>query len=218
MSGAPEALDPPAPIWDPLVRLTHWGIALGVLSNAALTTGGKFVHVSIGWVVLGLLALRLAWGLVGPAEARFGAFPPNPRAAIRHLGELLRGRVSRYPSHNPAGALMVYAFWATLMVVILTGIGITGTTPLGVARREAAIAQGDWSVIAAETPLFSTATSDVLKLVHPLAGNLLLVLAALHVLGVFVESRAMRVNLVRPMIRGRRQRARDVPPGGGGRR
>lgn len=206
MSQALEVHDERSGLWDPVVRLTHWGIAMAVLLNAAVTTGGKLTHVTIGWVALGLLALRLVWGIAGPPAARFGAFPPNPRAALRHLGEIVTGRTRTYPSHNPAGAIMVYSFWVTLTFVILTGIAITGTGPLGVARREAAIAKGDWSVIASEKPLFSTATSDALKLVHPLAGNLLLILAGLHVAGVVVESRAMRTNLVRPMLLGPRRR------------
>jgi len=38
--------------------------------------------------------------------------------------------------------------------------------------------------------------------VHEVAANLLLFLAALHVAGVVLESRAMRRNLVKPMILG----------------
>lgn len=102
----PAAIAPPS-LWDPVVRLTHWGIALAVLINALLSDGGSLLHVALGWLVMALLLLRLVWGVLGPAEARFSAFPPNPAAAVRHLGQLLSGRVAQYPSHNPAGAVMV---------------------------------------------------------------------------------------------------------------
>jgi cytochrome b len=42
--------------------------------------------------------------------------------------------------------------------------------------------------------------------VHEVASNLLLFLAALHVAGVFVEGRAMRRNLVKPMVLGDRRK------------
>ena len=102
--------------WDPLVRVTHWGVAAAVVANGLITEGGSLVHVWIGLAVAALLALRLIWGLVGPAEARFSAFPPSPRRAIAHVRDILAGRHVVHRSHNPLGALMVYALWATLAV------------------------------------------------------------------------------------------------------
>ncbi|WP_374642209.1 cytochrome b/b6 domain-containing protein [Tabrizicola sp.] len=203
-----EAAAPPR-LWDPLVRLTHWGIAFVILANALATKGGSLVHVSLGWAVMALLLLRLVWGVLGPHEARFAAFPPNPRAAARHLGQLVSGRVRHYPSHNPAGALMIYAFWATLAAAIATGLILTGgATPMQVAADKAAVASGDWSALIREdggdegdSPL-----REVAGEVHEVASNLLLVLAALHIAGVFVEGRAMRRNLVAPMLFGERRR------------
>lgn len=205
-----EAAAPPS-LWDPLVRLTHWGIAFVVLANALVNKGGSLVHVSLGWAVMALLLLRLVWGVLGPHEARFAAFPPNPVAAARHLGQLVAGRVRHSPSHNPAGALMIYAFWATLAAAIVTGLVLTGgATPMQVAAEKAAVASGDWSALIREdedegdegdSPL-----REMAEEVHGVASNLLLVLAALHVAGVFVEGRAMRRNLVAPMLFGERRR------------
>ena len=131
--------------------------------------------------------------------------------ALRHLGQLLRGRVEHYPSHNPAGALMVYAFWAALAVVIGTGLFLTGgATPMQVAADDAAVASGDWSALIEDNDGESSEEDKGLRHtaeeVHEVAANLLLFLAALHVAGVFVESRAMRRNLVRAMTIGDRRR------------
>ena len=112
--------------WDPLVKLTHWSIALAVLANAVLTEEGSASHVWVGYALAAILALRLLWGLVGPAEARFSAFPPSPRRAIAHMGDVLAGRRRTHPSHNPLGALMVYAIWGTLLVIIATGVAMAG--------------------------------------------------------------------------------------------
>jgi cytochrome b len=210
---ADRSLSPPA-LWDPVVRLTHWGVAFAVLANALVTKGGSLIHVSLGWLVMALLLMRLVWGVLGPVEARFSAFPPAPLAALRHLRQLIAGRVSNYPSHNPAGALMAYAFWAALAVVTVTGLVLTGgATPMQVAAEKAAVASGDWSALIKESEGESSdpEANDLrhtAEEVHEVAANLLLILAALHVAGVFVESRAMRRNLVRPMLLGEARRRR----------
>ncbi len=211
---APQTRTPapsPSPmLWDPVVRLTHWGIAASIVLNALLDEGGSLVHVSVGWIVMAILLLRLVWGVIGPAEARFSAFPPNPFAALRHLRQLAAGRVRSYPSHNPAGALMAYALWATLAVVTVTGLIMTGgATPMQVASDKAAVASGDWSALIKDSEGESEedgAFGEAAEEVHEVAANLLLVLAALHLAGVFLESRALRRNLVAAMLTGHRHK------------
>ena len=194
------------PSWDPLLRLAHWGIAGVVLANYAFTKEGGSVHIALGWA--GMALLRLIWGFVGPREARFASFPPNPMAALRHLGGLLRGKAPQYPSHNPAGALMAYALWACLAVLMLTGLGMSGLSPFAQADLEAAVAEGDWSVLVEEDgdAEGESPYGDVLEEVHEVAANLILILALLHVAGVAVESRALRRNLLAPMLITRRGR------------
>jgi len=217
MSGPPQPLTSPPDLWDPLVRITHWGLAIVVLVNAVFSEGGSVTHVWLGWIGMALLVLRLVWGVLGPKEARFSAFPPNPLRALAHLRSLVAGRVRHYPSHNPAGAVMAYALWAALIVVIGTGLLMTGgRTPMQVAREKAAVQAGDWSVLVTHTgPDADGAEASekggngsTTKEVHGVAANLILVLAVLHVAGVAIESRAMRRNLVAPMVAGRRKRGR----------
>jgi cytochrome b len=190
------------------LRLAHWGIAAVVLANYAFTKEGGSVHIALGWAGMALLLLRLIWGFVGPREARFASFPPNPMAALRHLGGLLRGKAPQYPSHNPAGALMAYALWACLAVLMLTGLGMSGLSPFAQADLEAAVAEGDWSVLVEEDgdAEGESPYGDVLEEVHEVAANLILILAVLHVAGVAVESRALRRNLLAPMLITRRGR------------
>lgn len=115
--------------WDPVVKLTHWGVVAAVIGNAILTEEGSGWHIWVGYGLAALLALRLLWGLIGPKEARFSAFPPSPARALNHIGEIGRGEVTQHRSHNPLGALMVYAIWATLLVVCGTGIAMSGPPP-----------------------------------------------------------------------------------------
>jgi cytochrome b len=103
---------------------------------------------------------------------------------------------------------MAYALWACLGVITLTGLGMSGISPFAQADLEAAVAEGDWSVLVeddgeaeGESPY-----GDVLEEVHEVAANLILILALLHVAGVAVESRALRRNLLAPMLITRRGR------------
>lgn len=200
---SPTGQAAPLPNWDPLLRLAHWGIAAVVIGNYFLTKEGGAVHVILGWVGMALLVLRLIWGVFGPDEARFATFPARPFAALRHLAGLMRGQADVYPSHNPAGAMMAYALWACLAVIVATGLGMSGLSPLKQAEVEAAVAAGDWSVVVEEK---ENPFREVLEEVHEVAANLILLLAVLHVAGVFVEGRVMRRNLVAPMLLARKGR------------
>ena len=115
--------------WDPIVKLTHWGIVAAIIGNALVTEEGSGWHIWVGYGLAALLGLRLLWGLIGPAQARFSAFPPSPGRAIAHIGEIKNGEPTQHHSHNPLGALMVYAIWATLLVVICSGIAMSGPPP-----------------------------------------------------------------------------------------
>ncbi|WP_321341497.1 cytochrome b/b6 domain-containing protein [Breoghania sp.] len=198
------AVAPPDP-WDPLVRITHWLVAAAVLVNGLIDKPGGITHVWIGWAVLAVLATRMAWGFIGPAEARFSSFPPSPRAALAHVRDLHRGRPKEHRSHNPAGTIMVYALWASLAVVVVTGLVMTDArSPVTIAEEKIAVASGDWSALAAASKKDEDhGLKDVAEEVHGAFANLLLILAAFHVGGVVVESRALRRNLLRPMLYGK---------------
>jgi cytochrome b len=76
------------------------------------------VHVLLGYTVLGLLAFRVVWGLVGTRHARFASFVHSPSAAIRYFRDELTGRGRRHLGHNPAGSWAVYGL---LLLGVATG-------------------------------------------------------------------------------------------------
>lgn len=190
--------------WDPLVRLTHWTIAAAVVMNGLISEGGSLIHVWIGYAAFALLCLRLVWGFVGPAEARFSAFPPSLSAARGHLADLFAGRHRNHRSHNPLGSLMAYALWATLIVTAATGIAMQAD-PFPRAGNEGAAAVDIWHDEDEddEDDKAEGKRGEMFEEAHEVAANLLLILAALHVAGVAVESRLSGTNLVRPMLRGK---------------
>jgi cytochrome b len=184
--------------WDPLVRFTRWGVAAGIVANAAFVREGGPAHVWIGCTVAGLLAARLVWGLIGTPRARFAAFPPDAAAAARHVGDIVAGRHMWHPSHNPLGALMAYALWATLAVVVATGIAMRQAEPSSVSPP------GAEARVSAYVGEMEGDHDDGLEEVHEAAANLLFGLAALHLTGVAFETRRSGRGVVRAMVGGRR--------------
>lgn len=207
------ATDAPSPPrrWDPVVKLTHWIIVAAILANALVTEEGSGPHIWVGYALAATLALRLIWGVIGPAEARFSAFPPSPRRALAHLREIAAGQRTEHASHNPLGALMVYAIWSVLAVIVVTGVlmasaparpeGRPGVAPpAATAQRlerdedeheEAREGGGERE----EGPLTE---------VHETAVNLLYVLIVLHIAGVVFETRRSGRRIVLAMLPGRR--------------
>ena len=165
-------------VWDPLVRIIHWSLALTIALNATLIDDDSALHQWIGYVAVLLVSLRLVWALIGPRSARFSAFPPNPAKALRYLRGVRAGDRTIYLSHNPLGGLMVYNLWLTVIALGVTGYMMTTLRYFGI----------DW-----------------VEEAHELAFSWLMVSVALHVAGVAAVSRRSGVNLVRAMVNGRKE-------------
>lgn len=184
--------------WDPIVRITHWSIALAVLANAVFTEEGSAPHVWVGYGLAAVLGLRLLWGLVGPAEARFAAFRPSPRKALAHLRDIGTGKVTFHRSHNPLGALMVYAIWGCLLTIIASGMAMAGAPPWtaetrdheqrSVAVADRGEAHEEEGEEAGEKP-GRDREDGPLGEIHETAANLLYLLVLLHLAGVLFETR-----------------------------
>lgn len=165
------------PVWDPLVRLIHWSLALTILLNGTIVDEESTIHEWIGYVALALVGIRLIWAIIGPKHARFSAFPPNPFGAVRYLRSILRGNRTVHLSHNPLGALMVYNIWLTVIAIGATGYMMTTPTYFGV----------EW-----------------VEEIHEAAFNWLVFSVVVHVAGVAFDTWRSGVNLVRAMITGRK--------------
>lgn len=165
-------------VWDPLVRIFHWSLATGF--SVAWLTGdeAKTVHIFVGYLVLGLIAFRILWGLVGTRHARFSDFVYRPATVIGFLKDMLGRRAKRYIGHNPAGGAMILALLAIVGAISATGVMMTTDAYWGV----------EW-------------VEDL----HEGSVNLGLVLVGLHVLGVVFASFEHGENLVRSMITGRKR-------------
>lgn len=171
-------------VWDPLVRIFHWSLVLAFFGAWILGDGGT-LHQVLGYSVLGLVAFRLVWGVVGSRHARFAGFVPTPRRLLAYARDLVARREARHLGHNPAGAAMIVA-----MLLALVATGVTGWLQTTDAF---------WG-------------SEVLDTLHKTLANGMLGLVGLHVAGVVYSSLRHRENLVRAMFTGRKRIDPETAP------
>jgi cytochrome b len=162
-------------VWDLPTRVFHWLFALS-FAGAFLTAESerlREIHVMLGYTMLGLLAFRLLWAILGTRYARFISFAFGPRRVLSYLKSLPTRSPQHYLRHKPAGSWAIYAL---VVVALLTGLtGYATFNDIG----------GDW-----------------LGDLHEGLANTFLAIVGVHIAGVLVSSLVHRENLVRSMLSG----------------
>jgi cytochrome b len=195
-------------VWDPLVRVFHWGLvaafAAAYLSAEELST----VHEVAGYIVSGLVAFRLVWGLVGSRYARFTQFLKGPSATFGYLRDVVGHRERRYLGHNPAGAAMTLALLITLSGTAFTGWLLEDETRIAMLPdlpQIVAPAFADEDDGGREYGTRGEGGESAVAEVHEVLANLMLLLIAVHVGGVVLTSFRHRENLARAMVTGEKR-------------
>jgi cytochrome b len=133
------------------------------------------VHQTLGYVIAGLIAVRLIWGFVGTTHARFSDFFPTPRAVIGQIRDMATGRRHVHVGHSPLGSLMIINLLVTLAGIALSGYAQTTVAFFGV----------EW-----------------MEELHEVLVTWAEVSIVLHVAAVIFESRRLGVNLPVSMVTG----------------
>lgn len=179
------------PVWDWPTRLVHWALALSVPASWITAKGFDLLdlHMTIGYVTLGLVAFRVTWGFVGPRHARFASFVRGPVAVGQYVtASLPRRDAPPSVGHNPLGGLVVVLILAMLALQAITGLFATDEL-LHLGPYYGAVSED---------------TAEDLTSVHRTNGDLLLWLAGIHVAAIGFYALYKRQNLVGPMLTGRR--------------
>jgi cytochrome b len=205
-------------VWDLLVRIFHWSLVL-TFSIAYLTGEEESnLHIYAGYAVLGLIILRVLWGIVGTRYARFGNFVYSPKTVIQYLKGLVTKNPEHYIGHNPAGGWMVVAMLLCLFVVSVSGLKVY------------AIEEG-LGPLAGETPALTIislayadddgddhgnheknenghgedeAAEEFWEEIHEVSSNIMLLLIFLHITGVIVSGRLHGEHLIKAMFTGKK--------------
>nr|WP_322745831.1 cytochrome b/b6 domain-containing protein [Variovorax paradoxus] len=162
-------------VWDAPVRVFH-GLMIICFVGAWLTAkqeGWRTVHATLGYTMMGLVAFRITWGFVGTHYARFTNFVRGPSAVLGCLRSMGHGGARRHIGHSPVGALFVLAM--LLLALVVGGSGWASEGGLVVSRR---------------------------RTFHEVAGNIMLALAGLHILGAVFGSWRAGESLMRSVFTG----------------
>lgn len=165
-------------VWDPLVRVVHWTVALLVVVDLVNDAGANPWHRNLGYAAGGLVVLRLAWGLCAPGWARLSTMAGAAGSALPYVRSLVTRRAEMHTGHNPLGACMAFLLWTLIVLTVLTG---------WLLRLEAF-----WG-------------DERVELLHAAGAYTLAGCALVHVAGVLATSALHRVNLVAAMVTGRKR-------------
>lgn len=178
-------------VWDISIRLFHWLLvaAIGFCWFSG-KQGGNWMewHMLSGYAVLGLIIYRIVWGVFGSKYARFKAFLYSPKTTFNYAKSLLKGQEQHYLSHNPLGALGVFALLALCLAQAGTGLFATDD-------------------IMTDGPLMTYISYDLsLQLTqwHRLIFNGLQALVVLHVLAVLYHQVFRKERLLQGMMTGKK--------------
>jgi cytochrome b len=186
-------------VWDLPTRAFHWLLVLAV----AVALGTGFIapewwmglHLAAGYLIILLLVFRIAWGFFGPEYSRLVSLLRVSRGLGDHLRGLLLLRPPHYAGHNPAGALMIGALFAVLTALVVTGLMVQGGE-----EKQGPLAG-----------ILTYRIGDAAKGWHEILVYLLVAMIAMHVAGVLVEGRLLRMPFIRGMIGGWLPLPRDIP-------
>lgn len=168
-------------VYDIPTRLFHWFFAvLFVLAFVIVKTVDDesplfSYHMLAGLTMAFLLVLRLVWGFIGTAYARFSSFKMNPLELLSYFKDAVISRTRSYLGHNPASS---YA--AVIMFGCVIGLATSGI-------------------------LMSTGgESDFLEELHELLANIFLISVIVHVAGIAFHHLKHRDSLWSSMLDGKK--------------
>jgi cytochrome b len=185
-------------LWDLPLRVFHWSL-LAAVTTAIVSgkIGGDLmgIHAKAGLAIVGLVAFRLVWGLVGSTHSRFSHFLPTPARILAYVQGRWQG-----VGHNPLGALSVFGLLGVLAVQ--AGMGLFTNDDIAFLGPLASLVSESWQ--------------QKLTGYHHQLANLLFVLIGLHVLAIVFYARAKKDNLVKPMVTGWKETPLGESTRGGG--
>lgn len=185
-------------VWDLPTRIFHWMLVLAIAFMwYSGETGGNLLawHLRCGLLVLALVVFRVCWGFWGSDTAKFSRFVRGPKQIIRYLkGEITE---NEQPGHNPLGALMVLALLGAVLVQVTTGLFSPDDNTF--------IFNGYLN------SLVSSSTGAAMRKIHFGFFNLLLILAAVHIITILAYKFLKKHNLITPMITGYKELEGKLP-------
>ena len=133
----PNPSSHPHRVFDPLLRLLHWVIALSIVALIATSQlaeafeDGPYentlwnLHILTGYVLTAGLLTRLLWGVVGPVSARWRDLwhPAVWKDSLRNL----RLPSAHRAGHDPVASLAYLFAYGVMALMVVTGLGLSAS-------------------------------------------------------------------------------------------
>ncbi|MBS1184761.1 MAG: putative cytochrome b [Proteobacteria bacterium] len=127
----------PRRVFDPLLRLLHWTLALSIILLIATSQlaeafeEGPYestlwnLHILAGYVLSAALLARLLWGVVGPLSARWRDLwhPAVWKDSLRRL----RLPAAHRAGHDPIASLAYLFAYGVMALMVATGLGLAAS-------------------------------------------------------------------------------------------
>lgn len=176
-------------VWDPLVRLFHWLLAVCFVIAYVLEDDMLNLHVLVGSIIFGLIIFRLIWGFMGTKHSRFADFISSFKQIMQHLRDLVSLHPARHTGHTPVGGVMIFLLLFGLLLLTMSGVMLYAL--------EGALLPFAGLMTAAD---FDTAV--LIENLHGLIADILMLFVLFHIAGVLLESYLQKQNLIRAMFTG----------------
>ena len=164
---------------DATTRTLHWLFSLS-FAGAYITADGerlRNIHMMFGYAMIGLLAARLVWGLIGPKRVRLSSLASRIKSIKPWVAQLTAGRSAwqiRWTAPQNATMATLIAFLMVATVPLVLSGYLTNTDVAG----------------------------DTTEEVHEFFGELYLALVILHIATIGLFSIMRKRNLAMPMLTG----------------
>lgn len=144
-------------------------------------------HFYLGYIILGLLLLRLLWGFIGPKPIRLRTLIPTPKDTVKYIRKLPQREPSGSAGHNPVGSI-----WILLILALLIIQGISGLF----------IDADDFYEYGPLYDYVSEKTSKFFNGWHYYLSNIILGMVVLHIGASLFYLLWKKENLITPMLTG----------------
>lgn len=161
-------------VWPVSVRIIHWALAFIIILDAFFTEDD--LHNYLGYLGALLVGIRLIIGLTGKEHVRLSALPIKASDLKSYFKNHFHGN-AHYEGHNPAASVVYLLMWILIIVLALSG----------------------WMM-----GLDAFWGDETLALIHERSSDVLLVLAAIHLLGIFLDAFIYKRKTWMAMISGKK--------------
>ncbi|WP_262693252.1 cytochrome b/b6 domain-containing protein [Kordiimonas aquimaris] len=175
-------------VWDGGLRLFHWALVVAFCLSTYSAFQSKFgiygdMHTYSGISILVLILWRFLWGFIGSESARFLRFLRGPKQIKNYVQSQVD---EQYAGHNPIGGVSV------IFALLLLG----AQALLGLYASDGMLFSGPFA--------YRIEYADTITDIHEIMGYTLMGWVGLHLLAIAYHYLALKSNLVKPMITGRK--------------